>query len=539
MLINHIRTGLRSLRKNKGFTAINILGLSLGLATCLLIVFYVMDELSYDRYNSKAERIFRVDTDIRFGGHASSSAAAEPPLAEAIKSNFPEVEKTLRLRPAAYSFSGRFYVRKGNENIRENDLIFTESALFNLFTLPMVEGDPSTALNDPHTAVITESAARKYFNRTNVLGEDLLINDTSSYRITGVMKDMNAQSHFRYALFLSSSTLPEFHDDNWYNGGWNTYLLLKPGTDIKKLEAGIQKLTDEHVGDLFTKTENYFRHNLTALPSIHLYSARDQELAKNGSIQYIYIFSAIALFILLIACVNFMNLSTARSANRAREVGVRKVLGSARSWLITQFLTESILVVFSSTLVALLLAWMLLPFFNQLAAKELAFTTHSLTWLLPALFAIVLVVGVQAGSYPAFFLSAFQPIDVLKGKIAKGFKGSFLRSFLVVFQFAISIFLIIGTLVIYRQLNYIHSKSLGYDRSQVLVIKNVNVLGQQAQLLKQELKQLSGVQNATLSGFLPTGEVRQGTALFNTPVVDAKQIVKTEFWAVDEDYVNT
>ena len=539
MLKNYLRTAIRSLLKNKGFTTINVVGLSLGLAACLLIVFYVVDERSYDRYNVKADRIYRINTDIRFGGKASSSAATEPPLAAAIKTNFPEVEKTLRLRPAAYSFSGRFYVRKGNENIRENDLIFTESALFDLFTLPMVEGDPSTALNDPHTAVITESAARKYFSRTNVLGEDLLINDTSSYRITGVIKDMPAQSHFRYALFLSSSTLPEFYDDNWYNGGWNTYLLLKPGTDIRKLEAGIQKLTDEHVGDIFTKTENYLRHNLSALPSIHLYSDRDQELAKNGSIQYIYIFSAIALFILLIACVNFMNLSTARSSNRAREVGVRKVLGSARSWLITQFLTESILVVFASTLVALLLAWMLLPLFNQLAAKELVFTIHSLTWLLPVLFAIVLVVGVLAGSYPAFFLSAFRPIDVLKGKIAKGFKGSFLRSFLVVFQFAISIFLIIGTLVIYNQLNYIHSKGLGYDRSQVLVIKNANVLGQQAQLLKQEVKQLSGVRIATLSGFLPTGEVRQATALFNTPVVDAKQVVKTEFWAVDEDYINT
>jgi len=234
-----------------------------------------------------------------------------------------------------------------------------------------------------------------------------------------------------------------------------------------------------------------------------------------------------------------MNLSTARSSNRAREVGVRKVLGSARKYLIYQFLTESVLVTLASTIIAVVLAWLLMPFFNQLAVKHLAFTLSSMAWLMPSLLVIVVVIGFLAGSYPAFFLSAFQPIEVLKGKLSIGFKGSFLRSFLVVFQFSISIFLIIGTLVIYNQLSYIHNKNLGYDRSQVLIVKNVNVLGKQAKILKHEIKQMPGVLNATMSAYLPTGDDRNITGLFPELPIDIKHDVLTEFWPVDEDYMST
>ena len=544
MIRNYLKTAWRSLVKNFGFTAINVLGLSVGIATCLLIVFYVVDELSYDRYNAKADRIYRVSLDASLNGHAASYATSEGPLEAALKDNFPEIEKTTRLvdKDGLFVSPQKFSVRKGNGNIYEKKVVFTESSLFDVFTLPMINGNPAKALDEPHTAVITESTARKYFNKTDVIGQMLTINDTSLYRITGVIKDIPLQSHFNYDLFLSFSSLPESRVNGWGYSGIHNYILVKPGANIKSLESRIRDLEIKNSPappKTWTTGGNYFKTVLMPLLNIHLKSNCEYELDKGGKIEYVYIFSVIAIFIALIACVNFMNLSTARSSNRAKEVGVRKVLGSSRKYLIAQFLTESILVTLVSTIIAVVLAIILLPLFNQMSGKELTFTSHTLIWLLPSLIGAVLFIGFLAGSYPAFFLSAFQPIEVLKGKLATGFKGSFLRSFLVVFQFSISIFLIIGTLVIYNQLKYIHNKSLGFDRTQVLVIKNTNVLGNQAKILKQGIKQLPGVVNATMSTYQPTGEDRLKTGLFPDRVIDVKKDVLSEFWSVDEDYINT
>lgn len=542
MIRNYIKTAVRSLMKNKGFTILNVLGLSVGLATCLLIVFYVVDEFSYDRYNVNADRIYRITENARLNGNEASYAGSEKPLMDALKV-FPQVEKMARIFPKDDLFLTvpKFSMRKGNNNIQEKNVAFAESNLFDVFTLPMIDGTPSTSLSGPHSAVITETMAKKYFNKVNAVGETLTINDTSFYKVTGVIKDIPAQSHFNYDFLLSYSSIPESHANGWGYGGVHNYLLLKPGTDVHKLEAQITaiEIKNSFSPKAWSTGNNYLKIVLTPLLDIHLRSTSQYELSEGGNIQYIYIFSAIAIFILLIACVNFMNLSTARSANRAKEVGVRKVLGSARKYLIAQFLTESILVTLASTIIAVFLAYMALPLFNQMAAKQLSFNAQIFSWLLPSLVVIVLVIGFLAGSYPAFFLSAFQPIEVLKGKIAAGFKGGFLRSFLVVFQFSISIFLIIGTLVIYNQLKYIHTKSLGYNRSQMLVIKNVNVLGKQAKILKQEVKQMPGVINVTMSTYLPTGDERNTTGLFPELPIDIKHDILTEFWPVDENYLNT
>jgi putative ABC transport system permease protein len=543
MVRNYIKTACRSLKKNKGFTAINVLGLSVGLATCLLIVFYVVDELSYDKYNNKADRIYRITIEAGLNGHAGSYATSEGPLEADLKDNFPEIEKTTRMinKDGLFLSPQKFSVRKGTGNIQEQKVVFTESSLFDVFTLPVVSGSAARSLDEPHSAVITESTAKKYFKKTDVVGQMLTINDTSLYKITAVIKDMPSQSHFNYDFFLSFSTLPERHW-GWGYSGVHNYVLLKSGANIKSLESRIRDLEIKNSPappKTWTTNGNYFRTVLKPLLDIHLRSVSEYELDKGGSMQYVYLFSFIAVIILLIACVNFMNLSTARSFNRAKEVGVRKVLGSARKYLVAQFLTESILVTLISTIIALGLAMVLLPLFNQLSGKESTFTQQSFTWLLPSLLVIVVVIGLLAGSYPAFFLSAFQPIEVLKGKLATGFKGSFLRSFLVVFQFSISIFLIIATLVIYNQLNYIHNKSLGFDRTQVLVINNTNVLGKQAKILKQDIKQLPGVINATMSTYQPTGEDRSKTGLFPDRAIDIKKDVLSEFWSVDEDYINT
>ncbi|QTE38951.1 ABC transporter permease [Mucilaginibacter gossypii] len=543
MIKNYLKMAFRSLLKNRAFTLLNVFGLSVGLATCLLIVFYVTNELGYDKYNERADRIYRIGLDVKLNGNANQYATSEEPLPAAIKDVFPEIEQMTRMIDVQGLFLSplKFYIRKGNENIQEKRVVFTESSIFKVFTLSMIDGSPARALDAPHSAVITESTAKKYFNRIDVVGQMLTINDTSTYKITGVIKDVPQQSHFHYDFFLSYSSRAESAQHGWGYGGMHNYLLLKPGADVHRLEKKIAaiEIKNSYNADAWTSGDNYLKTVLMPVTDIHLRDRATYQLEAGSDIQYIYIFSMIAAFILLIACVNFMNLSTARSANRAKEVGVRKVLGSARKFLIAQFLAESMLVTMVSAIIAALMAWGMLPLFNQLAGKQLILSWDQAAWLLPALFLITIVVGLLAGAYPAFFLSGFQPIDVLKGKIAKGFKNSFLRSFLVVFQFSISIFLIISTMVIFKQLTFIRNKGLGFDRNQVLVIKNTDVLGTNAALLKNELKQMTGVVDVSMTAFQPTGDLRLKTGLFPSLPIDVRSVLLTEFWPVDEDYLRT
>jgi putative ABC transport system permease protein len=534
MFRNYIKTAFRSLLKNKGFTFINILGLSLGLATCLLIVFYVIDELSYDRYNIKHERIFRVNTDLKYGGNETSFAITAPPVADALVKEFPEVERSMRIGGGV-----NFRFKKGDEVLEEKNVFYCSGGIFDIFTFPMLQGDPKTALVQPGDMVICKDIALKYFNTINAVGRTLfLVADSSMHKITGVMENMPAQSHFRADILVA---MGPNKDSSWQHFNTSTYILLKSGADPKKLEAKFASLVRRNENSVtfnynkFEASGNYIRLGLSPLTTIHLHSNRQRELGVNGNAEYIYIFSATTVFILLLACINFMNLSTARSASRAREVGVRKVLGSRRKHLIAQFLFESIMITFAATIIALFAAWAVLPLFNQLAGKILIVNASTFAWLVPAMVVIVVVVGVLAGSYPAFFLSAFQPVHVLKGKLAAGFKGGFLRGFLVVFQFSISIFLIIGTLVIYNQLNYIRNKDLGFNRNQVLIIKNVVAVDHTPNVLQQQLKQLPGVINTTLTQYLPTARINAP----NYVTAGLNKKLETQFWLVDEDYIST
>ena len=537
MFRNSIKTALRSLLKNKGFTFLNIFGLALGLVTCLLIVFYVSDELSFDKYNIKADRIFRVNTDLKTGATISTRAIASPAIAAALINSFPEVEKAVRFLPG-----GKQLFKKADEFVQEDKVLYCDPDIFDVFTLPMMDGDPKTALREPNSVVISESIAKKYFNNTRVVGQNLIIasngNTVTLHKITGVIRDIPEQSHFHFDFLLSMADVPVSYLKTFATIlPFSTYVLLKPGVDYQRLEAKFPSLVMKNL-DFEAASEkqgDYYRLNLIPLTAIHLKSNRTDELENNGNEQYVQIFSATALFILLIACINFINLSTARSSDRAREVGVRKVLGSPRKYLVGQFLSESILITFVAALLAVIAGWILLPTFNQLSGKHLSITAQVFTWLLPSLTATVLVVGILAGVYPAFFLSSFRPVQVLKGKLSVGFKGSNLRNFLVVLQFSISIFLIIGTLVIFNQLQYIQNKDLGFKRNEVLVVKNINALDEnQAIILKQEVKQLPGVADATLSSFLPTGS-RRWTNWIST----STDGIQTQFWPVDEDYLPT
>jgi putative ABC transport system permease protein len=545
MIKNYLKTAFRSLLKNKGFTTINVLGLTLGIATCLLIVFYVLDELSYDKFNEKADRIYRVNNDIKFGGTDKSYAIASAPAAMALRADFPEIEQAARFRS-----NGGVRIKKGGQVIQEDKVMYADSTIFSIFTLPMIDGNPAKALYAPNSIVINERTARKYFNRTDVVGQSLTFNDNTIYKITGVIKDIPLQSHFNVDLFISMSSLAESREDAWLSNNFHTYILLIPGADPKALQAKFAAFLQRHAGqqlqnllhmdfDGLEKTGSYFRFSLIKLTDIHLRANSQGELLPGGSITYVYIFSAIAAFILILACINFMNLSTARSAGRAREVGVRKVLGSPRKYLIAQFLTESVMVTLAGAILAVLLATALLPLFNEISGKELAVSSRLVSWMVPILLVFVLIIGCLAGSYPAFFLSAFQPIDVLKGKLARGFKGGGLRSFLVVFQFAISVFLITGTLVVYNQLKYIQSRDIGFNRDHVLIVQNVYGLGEQAKSFKQEVKKLSDVDNATMTGGLPTENVLSSSAFFKDRSLDQKSAIHSQRWRVDEDYINT
>lgn len=545
MFKNFLKTAFRNLFKNKFYTSINIIGLAAGLATCMLILLFVMDELSFDRHNKNADRIYRVNNEVKFGDNYFDMAVSPALMGVTMVKEFPQVEQYTRLR-----WRGTLLVKKGSENIQEDRVGYADSTMFEVFTMPVISGEGRSALSAPRSMVITEKIAKKYFNSTDVAGRTLMVNDTSDYKITAVIKDIPRQSHFNFDIFVPMMEDPRSTEDNWLSENWNTYILLKNNTDAGKLEEQLNPFMEKHTGPLlksvtnqsmddFKKSGGYVKAGLTPLTEIHLHSNRTAEIDGNGNVEFVYIFAAIALLVLVIGCVNFMNLSTARSSNRAKEVGVRKVLGSRRKNLVLQFLTESFLIGFIALILALLIAWLLLPYFNRLSGKEIHSVALFQPGMLMSFLVLIIIVGLLAGSYPAFFLSAFRPVDVLKGKLAGGFKRSWLRNALVIFQFSISIILIFGTLVIYSQLNYIRTKDIGFNRNQVMVINNVSVLGEQAVTLRNELKQISGIQHQTMSGYLPVNYNRSNDAFFTSPALDQESAMSMQNWIVDENYIPT
>ncbi|HVU84878.1 MAG TPA: ABC transporter permease, partial [Puia sp.] len=429
-----------------------------------------------------------------------------------------------------------------------------DSTFFDVFTLPAIEGNTKTALDEPNTVVITESTAKKYFGTTShVLGRTIETDDQKNrfYKVTAVIKDIPRNSHFNFD-FLFSMKNADYQWGQLTSHNFHTYLLLKKGTDYKAFEKNFDQYIDRYVlpyvkqfihidnMDEFRKAGNQLVYSLIPLTRIHLYSNRSYELSSGGNIQYVYIFSAVALFILLIACINFMNLTTARSAGRAKEVGIRKVLGTERKNLIAQFLSESTLMAMLSLALAVVIVYLVLPLFNNVAAKSMQISSLFSPLILPLLIALPFVVGFLAGSYPAFFLSAFKPIEVLKGRLNAGARSGGLRSILVVFQFATSIILIIGTVVIYKQLNYIQTKDLGFNKSQVLVVNDAYALKNNIEAFKNGVQQMSGVSVGTISGFLPVSSSSRSDNTFSTEaVMDFKNGIDMQVWRVDYDYLKT
>jgi len=547
MLSNYIKIAWRNLSKHKFYSFLNIFGLALGLASCLLITLYVVDELSYDKSFANSERIYRVNSDIKFGGAEMKLAVSPDPLAFTMLKDYPQIEATARLRD-----DGSYLVRRtgATENLKEEQVVYADSTFFKVFSTPLVAGDIKKILSEPNTMVISERDGQKYFGKENPLGKTLLLDNESTYTITGIMENMPSHSHMSgLNMLLSMSTNPESRQDNWGSHNFNTYLLLREGVNPDTFEKNLDIIIEKYVGkwvqgimgtslDDLRKSGSYIKYSLMPLTDIHLRSDRKAEISSNSNIQYVYIFSVVAIFLLAIACVNFMNLATARSASRAKEVGVRKALGSERSSLISQFLTEAIMLSFASLILAIIMASITLPLFNNLANKQIEFPFQSgLFWIIAI--GTGVIVGLLAGSYPAFFLSAFKPLKVLKSAVELEGKGSYLRNSLVVFQFMISVMLIIGTGVIYKQLNYIQTKKLGFNKEQVLLIKNAYALDRQSRAFKQEISQLPNVESSTVSSYLPTPSARSDNSFFPEGQLQQDKGVSMQRWTVDYDYIKT
>ncbi len=516
MLKNIFKVALRNLFKDRFYSFLNILGLSIGIAASFLIVLYVVDELSYEHSFKDKERIYRVATAANFGDQQITHvAASSAPLAGGFKNHIPEVESITRIQPISLNISHEenFY--------KENKVFYVDSTFLDVFSYKVLEGDPKSLLKEPNSLVLTRSTAIKYFGEKalkdgKVVGE-ILKTDNGAYAITGILEDYDGNSHINYDMLVSMSTNQDALNPVWISMNYFTYLKLIEGAEAENLGGKFRDLVMQYVvpqvvqylsfpEETFTPetVDQGFKFYLQPLTDIHLKSNLYAEFSSNGNIQYIYIFSAIAIFIIVIACINFMNLATARSAKRAKEVGIRKTLGSAASKITSQFMLESFIFVFIAMLIALGLTEAFRLPFNTIAGKSLSFNVFQNPWIIYMILGFTLVIGLMAGSYPAFYLTKFKPVDVLKGGVLSGKKKSVFRSILVVLQFVISIGLIVSTLLVFKQMDYIQSRNLGFDKENVIVIKNASNLGEKAQPFKQIIENQSKVISVSYTTHVPS-----------------------------------
>ncbi|MCH8125765.1 ABC transporter permease [candidate division KSB1 bacterium] len=544
MIKNYIKIALRNLLKHKVYSLINVAGLAIGMACCLLILLYVKDELSYDRYHKNIDRIYRVTLHGRLAGSDINVTSTCRPMAAALINEYPEVEFALRLR----QMSRTVLVSRGDKYFNENRVFYADSTYFDVFTLPLLRGNAKTALTAPNSVVIPEATALKYFGDEDPIGKTLTFNNTTDYKVTGVSENIPSNSHFHFDFLASFVSLDDHNSTIWIQNSLHTYIVLQENASAEQLNNKFPELIRKYVApqieqamgvsfDDFLEQGGEYNYSLQPVKDIHLYSHLTGEFEPTGNADYVTIFALIAFFILILACINFMNLATARSANRAKEVGLRKVVGSNQTQLIAQFLVESILLSAMAMIIGIFLVKLFLPGFNNLAAKEIEMSYLGDTYLSLGILIITLFVGVVAGSYPAFFLASFKPINVLRGKLTTGMKSSSLRSGLVVFQFIISVGLIISTLVVGDQLDYMRNKNLGFEKDQVVVIHRASALGNQLDIFENQLKQLPNINVTTATYHLP-GKLPDTNA-FQLPDVPQSEAYLLSTFSVGFDFIET
>ena len=501
MFRNYIKIALRNIKTHKGYSFINIAGLAVGLTCCILILLWVQDELSYDRYHENADRICRITYAEEIGGAFDHYAVSPFAAAPTFTAEVPEVIAYTRLwqRTGLVSYNAKKF--------DEHGIFYADKAFFEIFTHEFIEGDPTTALESPGSIVITHKMAKKIFVNENPLGKTVNLNADGDLKVTGVVKDVPRNSHFHFNYLVSMSTIQgkraEYLDAWLVIMGWS-YVLLDERAEFQSVEKKLASIVDKHAGDEARKYGQKLFYYLQPLTDIHLRSHLEGEIEGNGDIRYVYVFSIVAAFILLIACINFMNLSTARSTKRGREVGLRKVLGAHKKRLIVQFLTESVGYCFFALFLAINVVWLLVPAFNNLTGKEFAMSSLFNWAVIIVLLVLAALTGITAGSYPAFFLSSFQPIDTLRKKGQRGSKRSIIRTCLVIFQFTISIILVISTFIVLRQLNFMKNHNLGFKKEQVLAIRiKGRAIQEQFEAFKNELKKSASILEASYSNGIP------------------------------------
>ena len=551
MYKNYFTIAWRNMSLQKMYTAVKIGGFALGLATCIVIALFIRHELSYDKHYNDADNIYRLYSD-QTGPDGGEWVSMPPLVSSLVKESFPEVIAAGRLISHNWYNAGSNLVRRDDqvENTYEEGFAYADNELLDILEIPMIYGDRLNALKEPNTIVISKEKADKYFPGQDPVGKIIVLNNEKdlTFTVGGVMQDFSPTSHLQFDFFitLSGKEFWEGEQTNWCCWNYTNYIKLRPGTEPAEFEAKLQSLKTVYI-EYLAKVKNqgledyrkYYSFRLQPVSDIYLYSADIHDSISHGDIRYIWLFGGIAIFILLLACINFVNLSTARSANRAKEVGLRKVIGSNRAALVNQFLSESVLYSIVSFALALAILGIGLPYFNYLAGKHIVVPWSS-WWFFPVLLVASLFVGVLAGLYPSFYLSSFKPIDVLKGGIARGMRNSNLRGAMVVFQFTTSIILIIGTFVIYQQMNFILTTKVGYDKDQVLMIRGINTLEDRQHTFKNELLKLAEVDNVTLTHYFPIeGTQRDQNEFWRDGKSEEEKGRGAQIWYVDEDYIST
>lgn len=534
MLKNLLKISLRTLVKDKTYSFLNITGLTIGITCSLFLLMYIMHELSYDRYHENAPNIYRVVSNIKETDNAFTWAVAQIPLAAELRDHYPEVKNAVR-----FFGTGRTLYKNDDKQFYEERFFLADSTAFDMFTYRFLHGDPATALDEPFSIVLTETTAGKYFEEASgALGQSIQNQQGEEFKVTGVIEDVPLNSHFIFDGLISRNTRPG-NQGSWGNFGVFTYVHLPEGYDLSRMYTSLEKVIKERVDPIFEQFGISIQYELQPILDIHLHSKIQDEAEEGGDISYIYIFGSVAIFMLIIACINYMNLATARSVNRAREVGVRKVMGSMRRQLIAQFITESVVMALMAMALSMILVYALLPFFNELANKRLPFSYILQGPVIFSLMGIVLFVGVVGGSYPAFYLSGFNPVSVLKGKVTARGGSALFRKVLVVFQFGISIFMLIATLVVYDQLQFMRNKDLGFEKERLVRLSlNEPALREKAQGLIDRLHQTPEVASVGRASSSPGQGI--GKLLLKVEDNEGKLVDRgVDLFTADYDFVRT
>ncbi len=533
MFKNLLKISFRNILKDRIYSLINLVGLTVGITCSLFLILFVIDELSYDQFHEKKEDVYRVVTNITEVDNQFTWAVAQIPFAPAVKKDYPEVAAYTRITGA-----GRMMFKKEDTNLYEEDLAYADSATFELLTFSFIQGDPKTALYDPNSIVITRDLAIKYFGHTDVVDESL-VGEGQSYKITGVIENLPKNTHLNEITgFISFSSLEGFQrEGSWGNFGVLTYLYTPGLSDPRAFEQKLEQVYDNYCAEIFKQFGVTFKYELQNIQDIHLYSHASGEAGVNGDIAYVYIFSAVAFIVLLIASINYMNLATARSLRRAREVGIRKVMGSLKRQIIIQFLIESLLFTLFALLISIILVVALLPFYNDLLDKEISAAFLLNTEIMFTLVGIIVLVGLLSGSYPAFFLSTFKPVTVLKSNSSSKTSNPLMRKILVIFQFGISVTMIISTWIVYDQLEFLRTKDLGFDKDQIVRITMFNQeMRSKIPVLKEEFKKLPLVIEVGTANTSPGQGI--GKNLINVEDSEGAMVERgIDLYGIDYDYI--